>query len=53
MKILWTLTAMGWFYFMTHIAINHIYTIDPGLAGPAILATTIISVGYLFRNGNK
>ena len=35
---------------MTHIAINHIYTIDPGLAGPAILATTIISVGYLFRN---
>jgi hypothetical protein len=53
MKILWTLLALGWFYFMTHLAINTIYTTDPGLAGPAILVTTIITVGYLARNGAK
>ena len=53
MRILWTLLALGWFYFMTHLAINTIYATDPGLAGPAIIVTTVVFVGYLFRNGGN
>ena len=53
MKILWTLLALGWFGFLTHLALNTIYAQNPHLAGPAILVTTIVFVGYLARNGAK